>query len=160
MATRLYFHNATNSTTGLPTAEQSSLTATVVVDAQTTNRSMNTTIGTGMVNLSLSTSTTSSRNLYYTRFVSPPIFQTSVAANTWTYNFSASEASTATNFPCNGLDKVVRVNCYVWRPSTSAKIGTILDGNTAATVDEGTAGQNRSHHVTFTGARSCKYSEQ
>lgn len=152
MPTRFYFHSTTNSTVGLPTTEQSSLTATLSVDAQTLNRTMNTTIGTGMTSIGTTSASTSSRNLYYTRFVSQPIFQSSIAANTWTYNFSALQQHASANFPVNGSNQAVRVNCYVWRPSTSTKIGTILDGTTAATADENAANINAVKHTTFTGA--------
>lgn len=113
---------------------------------------MNTTIGTGMVSLSITISSANSGNYYYTRFVSPPLSVSSISSNTWTYNFSASEGTTFLNFPVNGTNQPVRVNCYVWRPSTSTKIGTILDGNTASTVTEGGQNQNRSQQTTFSGS--------
>ncbi len=153
--TRFYFHNVANATTGLPTTEQSTLTVGQSAEGGTAsalNKTMNTTIGTGQVSLAMTPSGTAAKNCYYTRFVSVPLFQTSIAANTWTYNFAAAEGSTFTNFPVSGTNQPVRVNCYVWRPSTSAKIGTILDGNTASTVTEGTNNQIRSQHTTFTGA--------
>lgn len=151
MVTRFYLHNATNGTLNLPTAEQSTLTAdTNVEGSQTTNRLMNTTIGTGMVGLVTSIAS-GTNEYYYTRFVSSPIFQTSLAANTWTYNFATHQNQTAANFPVSGNDQPVRVNCYVWRPGTG-KIGTILDGNTASTIDEGGSAATVAHHVTFTGS--------
>ena len=151
--TRLYFHNATNVTAGLPTTEQSTLTATQSSDPATTNRSMNETIGTGQVARSLTITSTAALSYYYTRFVSAPLTVSSISANTWTYNFAASENSTSLNFPVSGATAApVRVNCYVWRPSTSTKIGTVLDGNTASNQTEGSANQVKSHHTTFTGA--------
>ena len=156
MATRFYFHATTNSTSGLPTAEQSSLTIDQSAEGGTTsavNRTMNTTIGTSQTSIAQSSiATTAARNYYYTRFVSQPIFQSSIAANTWTYNFAAKESSTGADFPVGGTNQPVRVNCYVWRPSTSTKIGTILDGNTASTVDEVNPPNEGAHHVTFTGS--------
>lgn len=114
---------------------------------------MNTTIGTGMVGVSITSDiSTSSRNYYYTRFVSLPVFQTSIAANTWTYNFAASQSHHSINFPVGGSNQPVRVNCYVWRPSTQTKIGTIIDADTASTVDEGAGGATLAHHVTFSGS--------
>ena len=152
MVTRLYFHSTTNSTVGLPISEQSSLTANTNVEgSQTTNRQMDTTIGTGMTGLS-TTIASGTNNYYFTRFVSPPIFQTSLSANTWTYNFAAHQNHVAGNFPVSGVNQPVRVNCYVWRPGTGL-VGTILDGNTtASTVDEGASAATLAHHVTFTGS--------
>jgi hypothetical protein len=153
VATRFYFHATTNSTSGLPTAEQSSLTADQSADAATLNRTMNTTIGTAQTSIAQSSiATTGVRNYYFCRFVSQPIFQSSIAANTWTYNFAAKESTTAGNFPVAATNQPVRVNCYVWRPSTSTKIGTILDGNTASTVDEVNPPDEGAHHVTFSGS--------
>jgi hypothetical protein len=153
--TRFYFHNVANATSGLPSSEQSTLTVGQSAEGGTAsalNKTMNTTIGTGQLSLAMTISGTVAKNCYYTRFVSVPLFQTSIAANTWTYNFAAAEASTFLNFPVNGTNQPVRVNCYVWRPSTSTKIGTILDGNTASTVTEGTNNQIRSQQTTFAGA--------
>ena len=115
---------------------------------------MDTTIS-GVAQTSVSrvgTMAVTSRNYYVTTFVSNPINQTGIAANTWTYAFSASESSTSCNFPCAATNQAVRVNCFVWRPSTGAKVGTILDGNTAITVDEGAVNVQAFHIVTFTGA--------
>lgn len=153
MVTRFYFHAATSTVTGtLPTTEQSSLTAAANADAQTVNRSMDTIKGTSASTLGiLSTATT--RTLYYTKFVSPKIYQTSIAANTWTYGFSINETNLNVNFPVSGANQSVWVHCYVWKPSNGTKVGTILDGNTAATVDEQTTGGvAQGHVVTFTGA--------
>lgn len=147
MATRFYFHSATSGVAGtLPSAEQSTLTAAANADAQTVNRSMNTTIGSSEQTLALS-STNSTRDLYFSKFVSPLIYQTSIAANTWVYAFDASEGNLSCNFPVSGANQPVYVNIYVWRPSTGAKVGTILDGNTAATVDEAASGGARAGHV-------------
>ena len=153
MPTRLYFHNTQDDTSGLPTAEQSSLTADQSAEAQTINRSMNDTIGSGQTYIrQLSIGTTGTRYYYYTRFVSPPLYQTSIAPNTWTYSFAARSTTGSANFPVSGTDKPVRINVYVWRPSTQTKIGTILDGNTASTVDEGGANVERASTTTFSGS--------
>jgi hypothetical protein len=151
--TRLYLHQATDSTTGLPTTEQSSLTATVNFDPLTTNRSMTTTIGTTAVLKSLSTpNSVGPFNMYFGRFVSPALNMTSIAAATWSYNFATRESTASVNFPVGSADNLpVRVNCYIWRPSSSTKIGTILDGNTASTVQKHGSG-HFSNHVEFTGA--------
>jgi hypothetical protein len=152
MATRLYFHAATSGLSNLPTTEQSSLTSSLNADAQTVNRTMDTNIGTAQTTLSVNTAATASlQTLYFTRFVSDTLSGiTSITAQTWTYNFSATQAATAGNFPCAGT-AAVRVMAYVWRPGTG-KVGNILDGNTAATVVEGGASVQKSHNPSFTGS--------
>lgn len=153
MATKFYFHAANSSVAGtLPSTEQSSLTIGQSFDAQTVNRSMSTTIGTTQATLSR-TPVIGATNYYVTKFISPKIYQTSIAANTWTYGFTASETATTQNFPVSGNNQSVRVNCYVWRPSDGTKVGTILDGTTASTVDEGSANSQTYHIVTFSGSQ-------
>ena len=152
MATRLYFHAATDGTSGLPTTEQSSLTATVNIGSQADNHQMTTTIGASQTEISGITNNASAINVYFTKFVSPPLDQTSVAANTWTYNFSTMEDAIGCNFPVNGSG-AIRVNCYVWRPSNQTTVGTILDGNTASNLSEPSADTQVAHHTTFTGAQ-------
>lgn len=116
---------------------------------------MNTTIGTSQSILAFTTNNTASlQNYYFTKFVSDPINQTSVAANTWTYNFAARTTNVAgfTNYPVSGTNQPVRIHVYVWRPSTSTKVGTILDGNTASTIDEVASADLKVCQATFTGA--------
>jgi hypothetical protein len=154
MATRFYFHQASDNTSGLPSAEQSTNTADQSLEgSQTTNRQMTTSIGSSQVSVTgVGGSAASAQTIYITRFVSPPIYQSSLAANTWTLNVAFAEESTTQNFPVSGSNQSLWVNCYVWRPSSSTKIGTILDGNTAATVDEAAAGVERASNVTFSGS--------
>lgn len=112
---------------------------------------MNTTIGTSQQVISRAGgSAAASQTIYITRFVSPPIFDASISANTWTLNVAFAEDASQQNFPVSGTDGALRVNCYVWRPSNGTKVGTILDGNTAATVDEATS--ERASNVTFSGS--------
>lgn len=153
MATRLYFHEATSALSNLPTAEQSSLTTTANVDAQTVNRTMTRTIGTSQTSKSVTHAAATARTQYFTRFVSEPLdaAHTSIAANTWTYSFAARESVTTGNFPVNGTNQAVRITCYVWRPGTG-KVANILDGTSAATPDEGAANTERASTCTFTGA--------
>lgn len=114
---------------------------------------MDTTIGTSQTSVVItSVADTNSHNYYFTRFASQPLYQSSLAANTWTYNFATKESNGLANFPETSNNKSVRVTCYVWRPSNSSLVGWILDGNSAATVDEGLAGLEIGHHVTFSGS--------
>jgi hypothetical protein len=100
-----------------------------------------------------SANTVNPTDYYFTKFVSPPLYQSSLASNTWTYNFAAQESSVSANFPCAGANQVVYVNAYVWRPTTTTKIGTILDGNTAATYTEPSGALvETSEHGTFSGS--------
>jgi hypothetical protein len=135
MATKLYFHEAISTVSGtLPAAEQSSLTITESAEAQTVNRTMNITIGTSEANKAITVNVTGARVTYFTRFVSLPLNQTSIAANTWDYSFAAQQNSTALNFPTpsGAANQTVRIMCYVWRPSNGTKIGNILDGTSVA----------------------------
>ena len=158
MATRFYFHNALSTVVGtLPSDEQSSLTPnntpSTNPEARTINRSMNTTKGTSEVTKTcLSNATVSSQNYYFTRFVSPPLDVTSITAQTWTYSISTKQGNNNANFPVKDTNKSARVNVYVWRPSTGAKVGTVLDGSTAANVLEASATNQFSDVTTFSGA--------
>lgn len=154
MVTRLYLHGGNSTVAGtLPTTEQSTLTSAVNASAQSTNLLMNTSIATGGFAFITYSSTVSTRDIYIGKWVSARLNQTSIAANTWTYYFCANESDLAANHPVSGIDQPVYVNCYVWRPSNGTKVGTILDGNTAATVDESvTAPTYVNHVVTFTGS--------
>jgi len=127
MATKLYLHNATSTVSGtLPSTVQSSLgTPAVSSDATTVNRSMDTTIGTAQTSKALtSLAQTAAQVIYFTRFCSAPLNQTSIAANTWNWVAATSEASTTGNFPAANARNVV----YVWRPSSGTKVGNIFDG--------------------------------
>jgi hypothetical protein len=112
---------------------------------------MTTIIGTAQTSLVLtSNATTSLQRYYFTRFVSETLQNvSSITAQTWTYNFASTSNSTGSRFPVTGTNAPVRVVAYVWRPSTSAKVGDIVDGNSASTVDITTA--ERVQTTTFAG---------
>ena len=154
MATKLYFHAALAEGPGTyPSAEQSSLTSAKDVDAQTVCHAMDITIGTTQTSIVLSSlANTSTNSYYFTKFISPPINQSGIAANTWNYAYATNENNINANFPCTGANQVVAINVYVWRPSTNSKVGTILDGNTAATNSEGAAATEVSQYATFSGS--------
>lgn len=152
--TRLYLHNATNSTSGLPTAEQSTTwTADKSMEgSQTTNRQMTKIIGTSQASISGTPTGSALQQLYFTRFVSPPLNMSSISANTWTYNFSTKQSDAGCNFPVD-TGNAIRIICYVWRPSSSTKIGTIADGtSTAVNITEPAANTQKAHHTTFSGS--------
>jgi len=152
--TKLYFRSTTNGTSGLPTDEQSTLTRTVLgADAVTLNRTLSTTKGTTQTSINLTSgAVTSQQTGYWGRFVSDILNMTSIAAQTWTYNFGHSQSSNFANFPSNGSAPVY-CHCYIWRPSNSSKIATIIDGNSIGSVSEpGSANNEESGHTTFSGA--------
>ena len=140
MPTRFYFHAADTTVTGtLPTTEQNTaLAPTRNVDAQTAKRSMNTTIGVGPhTNLSHNTiASTTTTAMFFTRFISDPLAAQTIAAATWTLNFASSYSNASANFPVSGGSQAIPITCYVWRPSTGAKVGDILNGNSTATFNE------------------------
>lgn len=163
MVTRLYLHDALSGVAGtLPTTEQSAKTAVFNFEAQSINRSMNTTIGTAQASKTFVNTTTRATNntCYVTAFVSDPINQSGIAANTWTYNFAAKNSNTTPcdDYPTFDSSKVVPGCCYVWRPSTGAKVGNIYDADSAVGYsDTGNHGGSPTtsevaEHGTFTGS--------
>lgn len=152
--TKLYLHRGTSGLPSgtLPTAEQSTLTSGNDFEAnQATNRLMNNIAPSGSSTTLINTSTgsTSLVNYYVARWVSPVIYNTDIEAQTWNYQFRTEEGNAQANFPVNGTNQPVYVNCYVWKPSNGTKVGTILDGNTASQANEGTPITNT---VTFSGS--------
>lgn len=130
--TRLYFHAATNSQTGNPTSEQSSLTVDNNGDASTANRTMDINKGTSETNITCATNaTTSAQVCHFTRFVTRPFANTSISAQTWTLCFGAEEDNVNANFPCSSTGKNIWQTLYVWNPASSTKVGDIIDGATA-----------------------------
>jgi hypothetical protein len=157
LATKFYLRSGSSGVGGtLPSAEQSTLAVTSGCNfegSQTTNRTLDTNVGSAQTTLAFTGNmATSARNYYVSRWVSPVIYDTSVSAQTWTYAFAARETSTSCNFPCSGNNGAVYVCAYVWKPSNGTKYGNILDGNSAATVDEGSANATVGHVVSFTGS--------
>jgi hypothetical protein len=122
---------------------------------QTVNSIMNTTIGTSATLGQGSTnSTTSIQRYYFIRFVSEALSGiSSITAQTWTYNFACNPATATANanFPAAGTNQPVRIVCYVWRPGTG-KLGNILDGNSASTIDENATNSSVSQSTTFAGS--------
>lgn len=153
--TRLYFHSANSPVSGtLPSSEQSALTSTKNGDAQTVNRYMDTNIGTAQTSiLIVSNASTSAQTFYYTKFVSLPLNQTNVTAQTWTFNFAAQEELSSNQFPVSGGSDELYMNLYVWTPSNGTKRGTIFDTQTpTGQVSEAAAGTEAVYHATFSGS--------
>jgi hypothetical protein len=128
LATRLYLHRTAKSLTGtLPSTEQSTLTQNQVMDALANNKDMNETISaSAQTTLAVTAAMTSSNiNVYIGRWVSDPLGVTSISANTWTINFAAKNTDGLSYFPGDGSNKFF-ANIYIWRPSTGAKVGTMV----------------------------------
>lgn len=159
MATRFYFHDAWHAVqSDMPQTNQHNLTPTSgkVHDAFTTTRTMDFSAGSSAVDgLVTSNASTSQQTLYFHRFASIPLelAVSGIAANTWTYAFSARESNLAANFPVTGTNKTVPINCYVWRPWTQTKIASILQGDSNANFSEpGAATSYRTMYGTFAGS--------
>lgn len=153
MATKLYLHAATSLQSGtLPTTKQTSQTIATTIDAYTAKRTMDTNIGTSQADII--TNQSNSGTYWVTRFISPPLNQTSIAANTWTYGFACWCDSTTPLFPGDSNNSYkIRSALYVWRPSTGAKIATIFDGLSASSITNHFAiTSEKTAYVTIAGA--------
>lgn len=156
MATRLYYHSALSGLTNLPSSRQGDATGALGknMESQATNRTMTRTIGSSVTNIGgvILNSSLAHEN-YFTRFVSPPLTAQTISANTWVLNIATSEGIGFANFPVDGDDKTNWATVYIWRPSTQAVVGFIIEGLTTAQWCEGFAGSNRNQqHVEFTGS--------
>ena len=134
--------------------EQSALTSTKNGDAQTVNRSMDTVAGTAQTSiLIVSNASTSAQTYYFTKFVSLPLNQTNVTAQTWTFNFAAQEELGSNQFPVSGGSDELYMNLYVWNPTAGTKRGTIFDSQTpTGEVTEASAGVEAVYQATLAGA--------
>jgi hypothetical protein len=153
--TRLYLQAVSSPVPNLPSTGQSTLASGNDFEAnQFPNRLMSPAIGTAQASLvNASTATMSSTNYYVGRWATLPLLGiATISANTWTLNFAAAQSNVSANFPVGGANRSINVNAYVWRPRTQTKVGTILDGTTAAVYDEPAASTETSMHGTFSGS--------
>jgi hypothetical protein len=91
----------------------------------------------------------------FTRFDSPVLGVTSIAANTWNYAFAVSEDNVNANFPVSGQNgNDIWVNVFVWNTNNSTKVGDIIDGLSGNSDFEEptTAAQETSVFGTFNGS--------
>lgn len=128
MATKLYFHNATNALTGtFPVGEQGAATPLTTFPGATTLRTMDTTIGVAQVNLTY-TGNNDKGPFFIGFFCSQPLATNqTVGGGTMILNAATAQGNLTNNFWLNLL------NIYVWRPSTNTKVGTIRDASSTAT---------------------------
>lgn len=124
MATKLYFHDATNDLSGtFPSGEQSSSVPDATASGATTLRKMDTNIGAGQATSSLSSAAqTSAQNGFQRFFCSKPLNgDQTIGSSNFTINMAGGESNGQANFNRLGI------NIYIWRPSTGALVGTIFD---------------------------------
>jgi hypothetical protein len=123
---KFYFHDATSSDTGtLPSSvllTGHSLDTTAATAA--TNRTMDGTIGSSQVTISLSATGGFNAN-WFRRFISAPLAAGSVSAANWTYSIAGKATTTGNSF---------MVGLFQWRPSTGIKIATIIAFQSAGTL--------------------------
>jgi len=100
MATRLYFHNASNAQTGtFPTVEQSAAAATQTATGANTLRTMDTSLGTTVASLAVTTgANTTAQNHFMGYFCSPPLdVAQTVGGGTMILNGAETESNLAAN---------------------------------------------------------------
>lgn len=125
MTTKLYLHAASHALTGtFPTGEQSSATPSWSATGAATLRTMNTTIGTAQTSLSgTSLANTSLQLPFMGFFVSPPLNGNQSVTAVFRLNVALTQSNTQMN-----LGQYLTTCLYVWRPSTGAVVGKLLDG--------------------------------
>ncbi len=168
MATKLYLHAATSGQSGtLPVNRHGGSSPTVQggltpwADGQTetmnpgsinvttaNNLSMDTTKGTSQSSIALTTiNTTASETYYFVKWISPPLDQTSITANTWTWSYAIAESDLKANFVA--LSPYI----YVWRPSNGSLVGWISQSAGASGYAEPTIINTETlETTTFTGS--------
>jgi hypothetical protein len=155
MATRFYLHRALSTIPGtLPSTQQSVITTNQTFDAVTVNKSMDTTVSAvAQADITATKTPTAnpSRN-YMTRFISQPLGQTSIAANTWT-NIIAGWASSSTPWYPSDSTAHNMSALMVWRPSSGTKIATIFDNtNSSNTTSQSGATTEKTSLFTYVGS--------
>ncbi len=136
---KLYFHNATTTVGGtLPGATSlSATTPSVTATGASTNRDMDTVIGTAEVSATLTTlSPTTLQKNWFRRFLSKPLEAQTLPTGVWTIQGGALESSSNANMLAWGA--VIKV----WRPSTGAVVATLLDNPLLGTTEPGTSESN------------------
>jgi len=130
--TEWYLHDATFSGSGTyPGATSQSATSPgVTVSGASTNRTMDGTKGTGAQTLvaGASLAQTATQNIWFRRFISPPLAAQTIPAGTGLTGiaggFLVSNSNASGVFPSYPV-------VYIWRPSTGAIVGKLLDTVTA-----------------------------
>lgn len=153
MATRLYFHAASNSLPGtFPAGEQSSVAANFTASGANTLRTMDTTVGVAQTNITGTTLAQTAQQIgFFGFFCSPPFdVDQTVGTNgqTITLNIANQESSSSANAWAD-----LRFNLYIWRPSTGAVVGSIQDqGTLTGDAEPGAFNSERVNQGTRTGS--------
>lgn len=148
MATRLYFHAAAPvlGTATIPGNEQSAIVPTASATNATTLRSMNTSLGTAVTSLSVSTSASLAAQDHFMGFFCSPrlLGDQTVGGGTMILNGAEVESNLNANWWINSL------NIYVWRPSLGTKVGTIRDaaGTSLGGLEPTAASSRQVSHIT------------
>lgn len=153
MATRLYFHNATNGLSGtFPSGKQSALTQSYAATGATTLKTMDTTVGVAQASMAgASLAVTTAQNGFYGFFTSPAFSgsqNVGGGSQTVTLNIANQENNLFMNIGTN-----LTACIYVWRPSTGAVVGTVC-ANLALTGPVEPGGTNERTNIGTTTATS------
>ena len=146
--TKLYLHAATSTDTGSFPINRHGGTAPTLqggfspwqdgqpgADSASLQRSMDTNKGSSQTSIAITTiATTASETYYFAKWLSPPLYQSSIAANTWTLNYAIAESSLSANFI-----GVSSCYIYVWRPSNATNVGVIASNLTGSGEAEPTS---------------------
>jgi len=150
MPSRLFLQDAANALSGtFPTVEQSAvLTATCAAPTANTLRTMRSLTGTSRVVRSITSSATTVAQVgFCAMFCSDTLDVAQVIPpQILTFNIANRESSSSMNI---GAD--MRINAYVWRPSTGTKVGTLVDALAmAGDVEPGAALSIRVNQASIT----------
>lgn len=136
---KLYFHEALSPLSGnLPTTEQASWSNTFQdsSEAQNISRSMDETIGSSLFSRTVTLNSVSAiaLNYYFTRFIySEPLATQTIPSMPWMLYFGAKNNNSANQFVAGNNEAPADIVCYIWRPSTGAKVGDICNGQGLST---------------------------
>lgn len=131
MPTKFYLHAATTAVAGtLPSSSVSGTAPTQTASA--TNRTFDTSIGTGQTSVTLTTlAQTTTQNGVICRFISPPLEAQTLSSQVISMSGAFSESNASSDFIPNWV-------LAVWRPSTGALVGRMVDRTGVAWAEPGT----------------------
>lgn len=147
MATKLYFHNASNPLSGtFPTNETSAVAPDWVASTATTLKTMSGSIGAAQVSKAgTSPANVNPQDSFLGFFCSDTLnVDQTVGGGSITLNAAEAESNAVANFWINSL------NVYVWRPSNGTKVGTVVDatGSSLGGTEPTSASSEQVTHIT------------
>jgi hypothetical protein len=149
MTQKFYWHDATTTNTGImPSTNQSATSPTITATGASTARAMTGSIGGLQVGPTLaSNGSRTKQNNWWRTFVSPPLQAITIPVNsTWELR-AAIKVNTGTNSLWN-ISAIV----YTWRPSTGARITTIIDAVTTGIGTSASTSETDTSVALITGA--------